>query len=331
VGAAGTTLGARLMSAVTTPKVTIIIASHRSEYIDQCIKRCIEIIFRPSPEIAEIIVVSDYPVEIFMVSYPVVKWIYCPDKSIPKKRNMGIAQSRGTIVGFIDDDCIPMDNWVSHAIRYLEDNSDRAGVAGNTMVERREGISYPFSEFKRLETPSFRTNNIFYRKEAVLKVGGFDERFLFQREDVDLAFSMLEAALTIGYCADIKVIHCCRENERWDLIKNCVNRRFDPLLYKKHAPLYRKWIKTPITPSICLVTIFYCFSAISFLVGGRSCLLMVSLTLVCALSMGIKRNRFIRLSPGQVLRDWLSYIAAPFTLMAALVYGSIKYRKFLLF
>jgi GT2 family glycosyltransferase len=266
------------------------------------VEQCIEKILRPSSKVAEVIVVADYPIEAHTSSYPAVRWMYCPDKSIPKKRNAGIALSLGNIIAFIDDDCVPAGDWAVHAIRYLEDNPDKAGVAGTTVVERREEISYPLAEFKRLETPSFRTNNIFYRREAIARAGGFDERFCLQREDADLAFSILEAGLSIGFSADVGVIHRCRENERWDLLKNCLNRRFDPLLYKKHARLGAQ---------------FAAAAALFFV--------------ACALAMGIKRNRLARVSAAQILRDWLSYMAAPFVLMAALAYGSIKYRKLLLF
>jgi glycosyltransferase involved in cell wall biosynthesis len=313
------------------PEVTIVIASHRERLIGACIEGFIKKSLGPLPAPVEIIVVADYPIEPIPVAHPAVQWIHCPDKNIPKKRNHGIAMASGSIIGFIDDDCESMDGWVSHAIRYLKNNPDHAGVAGNTTVERTKEISYPLTEFKRLEIPSFRTNNIFYRREAIKKVGGFDERFSFQREDVDLAFSILETGQIIGYCADIKVVHRCRKNERWDLLKNCVNRRFDPLLYKKHSLLYRKWIKTPFTPSITLVGTLFCSAAVAFIFGGKSTLFAASLVPLFALSMGIKRNRLGKFSAAQIIRDWISYMAAPFALIAALAYGSIKYRKILLY
>jgi glycosyltransferase involved in cell wall biosynthesis len=311
------------------PEVTVVIASHRKDHIRKCVDKFTEKIIGQLP--VEVIVVADYPIDGFAASYPAVRWMYCADKSIPVKRNIGIAQGGGTIVGFIDDDCIPFDNWVDHAVRYMRDHPEHAGVAGQTIVERHEGISYPLGEFKRLETPSFRTNNIFYRKEILLKAGGFDERFFVQREDIDLAFSILELGLAIGFSPDIKVLHRYREGERWDLMKNCINRRFDPLLYKKHKKMYRKWIRTPFTPSIGLMLFTYGLLAISFWHGGEFFAIAASLVAVCSLAMGIKRNRQTRLSPIQVVLDWVSYMAAPFVLMGALVYGSIKYRKLLLF
>jgi len=260
-----------------------------------------------------------------------VQWAYCPDKSISKKRNIGVARSRGWIVGFIDDDCRSLDNWVNSALDFMRNNPGLAGVAGHTMVERCEGISYPYGEFKRLEIPSFRTNNIFYRKNILLKAGGFDERFTLQREDIDVAFSIMKMGYTIGHCPAIKVLHLPRQGERWDLIKNCVNRRFDPLLFKKHLPLYRKWIKTPFTPSIALVSITFCLFAVGCGIGGLFFGIALSLFAVCSLSMGIKRNIHKKFDIAQVLYDWAAYMAAPVVLIGALLYGSIKFKKLLIF
>jgi glycosyltransferase involved in cell wall biosynthesis len=312
-----------------SPLVTVVIASHRNEHIRKCVDQCMEKM--TGPTFAEIIVVADYPVDDFTVSYTAVQWIYCPDKSIPRKRNVGIANGRGAIVGFIDDDCMPLDHWVERAVGYLNDHPDHAGVAGKTIVERREGISYPLNEFKRLETPSFRTNNIFYRRDILLKNGGFDERFVVQREDIDLAFSILETGRLIGYDPDMKVMHCCREKERWDLMKNCVNRRFDPLLYKKHRKLYRKWIVTPFTPSIGLVFFVHGLFALGLWYGGKYLGIALGMEALSSLVLGARRNGRRRIDVRQLLCDGASYCAAPFVLIGALIHGSIKFKRLLLF
>ena len=328
MGAADTAFGAHFMLETVIPEVAVVIASHRQDYIRKCVESFRETISGQSP--VEVIVVADYPVEAFAAAYPSVQWAYCPDKSISMKRNIGVARSKGRLVGFIDDDCLSFDNWAGCAIGFMRNNPGHAGVAGQTMVERCEGISYPYSEFKRLEIPSFRTNNIFYRRDIFLKAGGFDERFSLQREDIDVAFSIMEMGYAIGYSPDIKVFHRCRQGERWDLIKNCVNRRFDPLLYKKHNKLYRKWIKTPFTPSIALVSITFFLFAIGCGFGGVFFGIALPLPAASSLAMGIKRNYHKRIDVVQVFYDCMAYMAAPFALIGALVYGSVKFKKLLI-
>jgi hypothetical protein len=311
------------------PQVSVVIASHRRDAVRKCVGRFTR--GGSGKAAAETIVVADYPVGDMIACCPEVVWVYCPDISIPKKRNVGIARARGAIVGFIDDDCEPLDNWVDNALRYLRDNPEHAGVEGHTAIERREGVAYPAGEFKRLETPSFRTNNIFYRKEILLRFGCFDERFSVQREDIDLAFSILESGLIIGYCPDIRVAHGCREGERWDLLKNCRNRRFDPLLYKKHRSLYRKWIATPVPPGIELMLAMHCLLAAGFWYGGRYLVVAVLSEAIGSLAMAMRRNSLVKFNTLQIACDCASFIAAPFVLFGALVYGSLKFKKLLIF
>jgi len=316
------------MPEALTPFVSIVIASHRQDYI----KKCLDGFNRDvrGDVSAEILVVADYQVKQFEKDYPEVLWFFHADASIPAKRNTGIMHARGGVIGFIDDDCVPVSGWIVKAARYMEQNSLHAGVAGRTIVEQAKGISYPVREFKRLEKPGFRTNNIFYRKDVLAKVGGFDSRFTFQHEDVDLAFSILGLGLSIGYCPDAKVLHLHRSKENWDLLKNCYNRRFDPLLYAKHKPLYRKWIKTPFTPSIALTLVMHGL-LLACLCAGLAVVLPGACDLAYTLTLSVRRNWYSGIHCGQIARDWLSYCVSPFVLLGALAFGILKFKKLLIF
>jgi len=52
----------------------------------------------------------------------------------------------------------------------------------------------------------YATCNIFYRKKALIEVGGFDHRF-FPWEDTDLAWSLLEKGYKIVFSKDMLVYH----------------------------------------------------------------------------------------------------------------------------
>jgi len=316
------------MHQTVKPFVTIIIASHRQNYIQKCLEG-----FRGDvlgDVAAEIIVVADYPAEGFLTLFPEVLWVFHAERSISAKRNYGIKHAQGALIGFIDDDCLPKDAWVTRAVQYMQQNPSHAGVVGRTIVEQVNGVSYPLKEFKRLENPGFRTNNIFYRKEVLDLVGGFDPRFTFQREDVDLAFSILRRGLCIGYCPDIQVLHLHRRGENWDLLKNCYNRRFDPLLYKKHPDLYRQWIKTPVTPSIAALSALH-----GLLIAGLCAGCAIGCFIVCdlafAMALSVRRNMQCGFHGVRIAHDWLSYCISPFVLFGALVQGSLKFKKFLIF
>lgn len=308
-------------------RVSVVVASHRSAYV----KDLAETFAGQAASGAcafEVIIVADYPVEDFRRTYPTLQWIFHGNTGIGAKRNIGSAASQGDILAFIDDDCIPAPTWVEQGLVYLDNHKETAGCEGRTVIEKGAG-SAPRGEFKRLEKAGYRTNNIFYRTSAFVSAGGFDERFTLQREDVDLAFSVLSKGQTIGYCADAVVTHRMRCNERWDLLKNCVNRRFDPLLYKKHPLLYRKHIGTPVPPGIVLVMGLHALIVIAVCTALWPA--AAALECLAALVLSVRRNRNVKNGLLWIARDSFSFLIAPFVIAGALIYGSLKFRKLLIF
>jgi len=306
--------------------VSVVVASHRSDYVRELTDAFSKRPSATAPEF-EVIVVADYPVLDHRRMYPGIRWVYHDDQSISAKRNIGAASALGDIFAFIDDDCVPSHDWIEKGFSYLDNHGDAAGCEGRTVVERSSAAA-PVSEFRRLEKAGFRTNNIFYRRSSFESVGRFDERFTFQREDADLAFSILERGQSIGFCDDAVVTHRVRTEEKWDLLKNCFNRRFDPLLYKKHPVLYRKHIGSPVPPGIAFVMAVHAL----FVLATFTVLWPVAASLDCAaaLVLAVRRNRGGKNGFLWIARDLISFLAAPFVITAALIYGSVKYRKWLL-
>jgi glycosyltransferase involved in cell wall biosynthesis len=306
-------------------KVSIVVASHRPEYI-AALAESLVCGFSDS----EIIVVADYSVKALSEKFPGIVWMYVDNISISAKRNSGCRSAHGSILAFIDDDCIPEPGWISEALAFLNRHPQAGGVEGRTIVEAANAAA-PISEFKRLERRGFRTNNIFYRKDIFTSAGGFDERFSVQREDVDLAYAVLAAGIDIGYCETAIVKHRVRSGETWDLLKNCINRRFDPLLFKKHPGMYRKHVGSPFTPAIGLVLFFHVVTLLSLLVMPAACPICAGADLTAALALSVRRNTEGKNGLAWVVRDWMSFLVSPFVLGGVLVYGSIKFRKWLVF
>lgn len=308
------------------PEVSVIVASHRLQWIEDLCERLLKQNCRDTLPY-EIIIVTDYRNDHFAQKYPGIRWIFYPDLSISRKRNEGIRSASGNYIGFTDDDCIPAPDWVSTGYRYLEKNDGVAGVEGYTRVDVAESRGTA-GEYKRLEKRGFRTNNIFYRKKDLDGAGHFDTRFSVQREDIDLAFTLLSQGKKIDYCNDLTVVHRFREGEPWDLLKNCVNRRFDPLLYKKHPGLYRKYIKSPFPLSI-LFSLFLFVPLMAALAGVSRYRNAVLLTLSGAVIATLRRNGLQITGTSGILMEMIVVTAAPLVLCGALLYGSVKFKKFL--
>lgn len=310
-------------------EASIIIPSHRSEIIQKTCKKISEL---KSLEQSEVIIVTDYNTIEFEKEFPNFKWFNINNFSIPAKRNYGIKKANSEILAFMDDDCLPNKDWLQQGINFLKNNSTAVGVEGQTSIEFNNENSALLKRFKRLEKAGYRTNNIFYRKSALIEINLFDERFKFQREDTDLAFSLLEKGFKIEFSDQIKVTHLFRKKDRWDLLKNYYNRRYDPLLHKKHKCNYRNHIKTPITKGATATALLYIASiVIAFLFPTHSLLAFLiafSLIFILFIASGTSlksRNIFM------AIPEFLSFLIAPLILWYALTYGSLRFKNLLLF
>lgn len=274
----------------------------------------------------ETVVVCGYNPKALKSKYKQVRWFFLDDKSISAKRNLGVSVCRGEIVAFTDDDCQPCENWLTEGLDYLQRHQNCSAVEGYTIIEKNPCGLGMYKEAKRLEKPAMRTNNIFYRKNALLEVGGFDQRFSVQREDADLAFSVLEKGGSIEYYPKIRVQHRFRHWEQWDLLKNCWNRRFDPLLYLKHPRLYRKHVDSPLTPSVSLQLFAFVVYALAWFFPIRKKRLALFHFFLTGI-LALRRSGLSNLLHTRFVVEFISVLISPFVVMAALVYGFISFGK----
>jgi histidinol-phosphate phosphatase family protein len=114
-------------------------------------------------------------------------------------RNQGWWRSEAEWICFLDDDVVPEPDWLA---RLAEDLS-RPGIAGS---QGRIVVPLPFGRrptdrernVHGLETATWATADMAYRRDALAAVGGFDERFpRAYREDADLALRMLDAGFRL--------------------------------------------------------------------------------------------------------------------------------------
>jgi hypothetical protein len=85
----------------------------------------------------------------------------------------------------------------------------------------------------------FVTANCFVRRDALVAIGGFDERFTEAwREDSDLFFSLLESTARIVHAPEAIVVHPIRPASWGISLRQQRKSLFNALLYKKHPVLY---------------------------------------------------------------------------------------------
>jgi len=156
-------------------------------------------------------------------------------------RNLGVRSARGSIVAFTDDDCVPERRWLEEALGAF---ADGVGVVQGTTRAQSGAAGYgvPFSRTMEVgeEDGHYPTCNIFYRREALERVGGFDESFRFAcGEDTDLAWRVKAAGYASRFCREAVVIHDVRPPSFGLFLRE--RRRFADqiLLVKRHPHLRR--------------------------------------------------------------------------------------------
>lgn len=130
-------------------------------------------------------------------------------------RNMGIAIATGDVIAFTDGDCLPSADWVENITTvFAEADVDAVSGAIVPCEPENEYESYwnhlawevlmHFDEEPRpLTTHSIDstivTANCAYTKEALTRLGGFDNWFGNNAEDTDLSWRAIDAGMNAVY------------------------------------------------------------------------------------------------------------------------------------
>jgi glycosyltransferase involved in cell wall biosynthesis len=123
-------------------------------------------------------------------------------------RQFGAERARGSVLAFIDDDCVATPDWIAAGTRAL--------MSGFGLVQGRT-LPNPSQPRRLLDrtvivtgpTPYFETCNIFYDAYMFHVLGGFPERFRerFYAEDTALGWETKGGGYKTGFAADALVYH----------------------------------------------------------------------------------------------------------------------------
>lgn len=202
------------------------------------------------PTSFEVIVVDDGTCErtrrqvaAFAAGTPLVRYLRTGGARGPAAaRNMGWRAAVGAIVAFTDDDCTPDPSWLRVGVAGFVDGI--AGVSGQTIVPLRHSPTDYEYNAAQLACSEFVTANCFYRRQALVAAGGFDERFqLAWREDTDIYFTLLAGNARLVCEPSARVVHAVRPSSWGVSLQQQRKSMFNALLYKKHPHLYRQRVQ----------------------------------------------------------------------------------------
>ncbi|MCA2189172.1 glycosyltransferase family 2 protein [Nonomuraea cavernae] len=197
------------------------------------------------PDVA-VIVVDDRPAGGAALPLPArVRVVRSGGRGPAAARNAGWRAARTPWVVFLDDDVVPRPGWYEAALEDLGDlPADVAGSQGRIEVPL-PGDRRPTDAERNtagLAGAAWITADMAYRRDALDRAGGFDERFpRAYREDSDLALRLTRAGHRLVRGRRVTV-HPVRDDGFWASVRFQRGNADDALMRRLHGPAWREAI-----------------------------------------------------------------------------------------
>jgi GT2 family glycosyltransferase len=215
------------------PDLSIVIPSHSRADLLQA---CLQSLARYAPSSVEILVVDDGSAEgrisRIAAGFPKTRILRLPlRRGFCAAANRGVQASRGSIIELLNDDTEVTAGWAEPALACFADPSVAAvaplvlhwperGRAGEIIdsagdryyvggVAAKRGHGQRPSDLRLERGPVFgaSASSAFFRRDVLLRVGGFPESFGAYFEDVDLAFRIHRAGFAALFEPASRVLH----------------------------------------------------------------------------------------------------------------------------
>ena len=210
------------LTAATTPGVTVVIPNWNGmQWLDGVLGSIAKQDMAPLETIVVDNGSTDGSVEHLKTQWPAVEVIHWDsNRGFAAAANAGFHHASGDLVALINTDIVLEPDWLRRASVALRSRTDAASVAtkmldmgDRTLISdtgdflRRDGACEQRGRF-HMDTGSYDTPGevwsacagaAIYRRQPVLELGGFDERFFTYLEDVELGLRLRLAGWTCIY------------------------------------------------------------------------------------------------------------------------------------
>jgi GT2 family glycosyltransferase len=165
--------------------------------------------------------------------------------NLAEARNRGWREASGELVAFIDDDCVASPRWLEEGLRVAREHPG-AVVQGRTEPNPAElGSAGPFTRTIDVRSlgPWFQTCTIFYPRDLLERLGGFDPAFARAGEDSDLAWRALESGAQAAWAPDALAHHAVNELGPAGKLRVAARWSDGVLLFAKHPHKRRELLE----------------------------------------------------------------------------------------
>jgi len=173
-----------------------------------------------------------------------IKYLRQEQRGPAAARNQCIRHARGRIVAMTDSDTLPQRSWLRKLAEGFAENPEALAVEGKVYAEN-EGEFDPLGEGPTNKSGGvYLTCNCAYRRDVLLRVGGFDESFPYPAyEDTELAARVRRIGPIIWQPEAI-VIHPQRKLTLRSLLKKL--RHWEYVLIMGYRYGYLAWERYPV-------------------------------------------------------------------------------------
>jgi glycosyltransferase involved in cell wall biosynthesis len=233
----------------TLPLVSVVIPHYNSLVT---LKNCVSLLDRQTycRDRFEIIVAdnnSSCGMDAVQEAVPAAKVIHANEQGAGPARNAGVAASKGSILAFIDSDCLPNLDWIEKGVAGIQSYDF---IGGSVIVTSEDPLRpNPIEAFEMVFAFDFEryinrvgftgTGNMFVWRKVFDAVGPFRNGLA---EDMDWSFRARARTFRLGYVEDLIVEHPARETwselmARW---KRMVLEEY--LLYQERPFFIVSWL-----------------------------------------------------------------------------------------
>lgn len=195
------------------------------------LEECLKSLLNQSYENYEVIVVSSNKKVEPIVSQFQFTFIYSHISNVSYQKNLGIDNSSGEIIAFIDDDAVANKEWLKYLVENFKEekigcvggkisvkiNSDIPPILKNLPTEIFKGFLgetlLKYDKVTEIDKPLLWGSNISFRRDVLREVGKFDVQLgrtptnLLCGEEIELERRILKAGYKLIYEPRAEVIH----------------------------------------------------------------------------------------------------------------------------
>ena len=225
------------------PRVSVVVCSYNAE---RTMEACLASLEKLNYPDYEVIVVNDGSTDRTLEiaqRFPYCRIISQPNKGLSAARNVGAEASTGEIVAYTDSDCVADPDWLAYLVAKMESAQLMACGGPNfpppedSLVPAAVAVS-PGGPTHVLLSDDVAEHiagcNMAFRRDVLLRMGGFDPIYRAAGDDVDICWRFQDAGYTIGFSPAAVVWHFRRNTVKAYIGQQRGYGKAEALVYSKH-------------------------------------------------------------------------------------------------